>query len=233
MSRPWVTILTPIKDGVEFLEQCAMSIFQQKMGGWVWMIGVNGNGPGGGEAYRKACELQEIANRHVYKGTVVVLNLWPAGSKVEALNMMMGGVVSEWVALLDCDDTWDPNKLAVQFIAANTYATGADVIGTFCYYFGDICSDGPLLPSGWIDTDVFAKGNPMINSSTLIRKSRAHWMNVFGLDDYDLWIRISKAGGKIYNIPQRLVHHRIHKASAFNGKGKQDVAGLLKHHGLS
>lgn len=228
----WVTILTPINNGLEFLEQCAMSVFQQKIGGWIWIIGVNGHGLSGGEVYQKALELQRIAKNHVYKGSVVVLNLPTANSKVEALNSMARSVKTEWVALLDCDDTWEPTKLALQFVAAKTYAAEADIIGTYCYYFGDICSNGPSLPAGWIHPKSMGEMNPIINSSALVRTGKAKWIDVFGLEDYDLWIRIAKAGGKLYVIPQHLVHHRIHNGSAFNGKGKQDVNGLLTYHGL-
>jgi hypothetical protein len=58
----------------------------------------------------------------------------------------------------------------------------------------------------------------------------AHWEERFGLEDYDLWIRAIKGGHTLFNVPHPLVRHRIHKESAFNGKGAQDLKGLLEHH---
>ncbi len=65
-----------------------------------------------------------------------------------------------------------------------------------------------------------------MNSSALLRKELAHWEDRFGLEDYDLWIRLSRAGKRLYNLPESLFLHRIHAASAFNGKGRQDAEGL-------
>jgi hypothetical protein len=35
----------------------------------------------------------------------------------------------------------------------------------------------------------------------------------------------------MYNLAESLTYHRIHPASAFNGKGGQDVEGLRKAYG--
>ena len=104
------------------------------------------------------------------------------------------------------------------------------VVGTYCKYFGDIESNGPALPAGFISKEMIFKSNPLINSSVIIRRHNAYWIDRFGLDDYDLWLRLAKRGLKIFNIPYHLVHHRIHGGSAFNGKGLQDVDGLLNYH---
>jgi hypothetical protein len=39
------------------------------------------------------------------------------------------------------------------------------------------------------------------------------------MEDYDLWLRITAAGGVIYNLWSVLVKHRIHSGSAFNSAG--------------
>jgi len=103
-------------------------------------------------------------------------------------------------------------------------------VGTFCSYFGDVVSDGPVLPSGWIGRERVLLNNPIINSSALVRRGLARWEDRFGLEDYDLWIRLAKEGRGIFNVPHRLVRHRIHAASAFNGKGGQDLSGLHAFH---
>lgn len=108
--------------------------------------------------------------------------------------------------------------------------TPIDVVGTFCSYFGDVVTTGPRLPAGWIHPENVLQANPIINSSALIRADLAHWEDRYGLEDYDLWIRAIKGGNKLFNVPHPLVRHRIHKESAFNGKGAQDLKGLLEHH---
>jgi glycosyltransferase involved in cell wall biosynthesis len=228
--KPWVSIITPLYNGIEFLEQCAMSVCLQNVKNefaeisWEWWIGVNGHG-NGGEVLKRA---QMIAMK-CGEAAIHVVNL-PTLGKVASLNALVANCTGEWIAVLDCDDTWERNKLIYQKLAIDRSRRQIDVCGTFCQYFGDFTYKGPKLPAGYISSkDVWAS-NPMINSSVIIRRELALWEDRFGLEDYDLWLRLSDSGAVFFNIPEYLVNHRIHKESAFNGKGKQDVHGLLSYH---
>ena len=237
-EQPWVSILTPVYNGWEFLPDCAHGIFSQEAlarGGaaapiWEWLIGVNGHGEDGGDAYAAAEHL--LRDAQPPPGCAVRLfNLPAARGKVDAMNALATAAKGEWIAVLDCDDIWAPQKLAAQAAATGGPAAGAAVIGTHCLYFGDMIGAGPRLPCGWIPADSWQGGNPLINSSVIMRRELAHWEDRFGLDDYDLWIRLSIAGRRMYNLAEPLVYHRIHAASAFNGKGGQDVDGLRRAYG--
>jgi glycosyltransferase involved in cell wall biosynthesis len=229
--KPWVSILTPLYNGVEFLEQCAMSVCLQNLKNdhteltLEWWIGVNGHGDGG----TVLAAANSVADKCRNFCTVRVINL-PTKGKVETLNAMVGRCSSEWIALLDCDDTWERNKLIYQKLAIDRSKRKIDVCGTYCRYFGDLISNGPTLPRGHISPKEIWQVNPIINSSVLIRRELALWEDRFGLEDYDLWLRLADSGAVFFNIPEYLVNHRIHQASAFNGKGKQDVPGLLAYH---
>ena len=68
----------------------------------------------------------------------------------------------------------------------------------------------------------FAKVNPIINSSVVVRKELCWWdPKIDGVEDYDLWIRIRKQNKRFYNCPQITVKHRVHNLSAFNSGGKK------------
>lgn len=228
--KPWVSIITPIYNGIEFLEQCALSVCLQNVKNdlteltWEWWIGVNGHGDGG-EVLNMA---RIVAKKCGDAGTIHVVNLTTRG-KVDSLNALAVKCSGEWIAVLDCDDTWERNKLIYQKLAIDK-SPKIDVIGTFCRYFGDMISNGPKLPRGFIRSGDFWSSNPIINSSVLIRREMALWQDKFGLEDYDLWLRLADSGAVFFNVPEYLVNHRIHEGSAFNGKGKQDVAGLLSYH---
>jgi hypothetical protein len=106
------------------------------------------------------------------------------------------------------------------------------VIGTFCEYFGER-GGAPSLPGGWISAERVRESNPIINSSVLVRRDLATWQDRCGLEDYDLWLRLAAEGRRFFNIPQCLVKHRLHSASAFNNRGRQDLPGLYALHGIS
>ena len=231
-----ITILTTVYNGWEFLEECASSIFLQQCEygatlppfQWEWWIGVNGHGEDGGPAM--AAALRAAASRP----NVHVVNMPSVKGRVAALNELRRlAAPTDWVAILDCDDVWEKDKLLTQMLAvAMAPAAKPDIIGTFCSYFGDKVSSGPVLPPGWISPEQIARANPIINSSVLMRADIAFWEDRYGLEDYDLWIRASAAGRRLFNVPHPLVRHRIHAKSAFNGKGSQDMEGLRAYHGL-
>jgi glycosyltransferase involved in cell wall biosynthesis len=231
MGDPWISILTPVKNGWEFLGLCAEGVFQQTERGWDWWIGINGHGATGGKAADMARVILAKAEKEGFGGRVHVVNIPEAKSKVDAMNTLVQiSGRTPWVAVLDCDDIWLPNKLLAQ--KHMIQKTGASVIGTFCNYFGKGIREpfGPRLPGLQIPAELFWVENPIVNSSAILKRELALWEDRFGLDDYDLWLRILKGGGKFFNIPQILVMHRLHEDSAFNGKGGQDVAGLLAYH---
>jgi hypothetical protein len=128
-----------------------------------------------------------------------------------------------YVALLDVDDIWLPEKLDAQSFYLNVY----DVIGTKCVYFGDAEPFVPEIPEGDFSNFDFFSFNPIINSSAIIRKELCYWVEN-GIEDYDLWLRHRKAGKQFYNCNQVLVKHRIHKASAFNAQGNHLKVNDLK-----
>jgi glycosyltransferase involved in cell wall biosynthesis len=227
-----ISILTTVYNGYEFLGECAKSILTQQdhygdlTVDWEWWIGLNGHEEGSEGAAASAAAAMAVK---VLDPRIHVVNLNVRG-RVPALNALKKSARGEWIAILDCDDIWEPEKLITQ-IAAIRMNHKIDVIGTFCTYFGDL-SGSPSLPSGWITGEDIRVGNPIINSSVLMRSELAIWEDRYGLEDYDLWIRLQGAGKGIFNVPHSLVRHRVHGQSAFNGKGGQDINGLRLFHGL-
>ena len=223
-----ISILTTVYNGYEFLDECAKSVVLQECRygevefEWEWWIGVNGHGEGG-EALKAAAAVQTDPRIHV-------VNLSEAVGRVQALNALRQKATGDWIAILDCDDAWEPAKLLTQMIAIQMSPRPIDIIGTFCTYVGEHTGQ-PRLPSGWISREDVFRGNPIINSSVIMRAELAVWEDRFGLEDYNLWIWAAKQGRAMFNVPHALVRHRVHRASAFNGKGGQDLDGLLTFHG--
>jgi len=215
-----ISILTTVYNGYEFLDECAQSIFLQGTD-IEWWIGINGHGADGGEAFVKACQI-----RATYGPSVHVVNLDTCRGRVESLNTLATYVKGDWVAILDCDDTWKPRKLCRQIEYILDTVEPIDCVGTFCSYIGDVSGIVPPLPYHHITEAQVMAINPIINSSALFRRKWAFWEDRFGLEDYDLWIRMIRRGATLHVIPEVLVHHRIHGNSFFNRGGKQDVEGL-------
>jgi glycosyltransferase involved in cell wall biosynthesis len=223
-----IPVLIPLYNGVEFLAEALDSLLNQTWPHWTAYIGVNGHGEDGGAVGSLAKALATLDTRiHVH---VQGPNIQ---GKVAALHDLLATISkddnkdNEWIALLDADDRWHPTKLEEQVVALQGPARGADVIGTWCRYFGEM-TGGPALPTGFVDAGVLTYVNPLINSSVLIRRPWCRWRYVeggYGMEDYELWMQVVLGGGRLYNVGKVLVDHRIHAESAFNTQ-KQDPRQL-------
>jgi len=223
---PFITILTPVYNGVEYLEECVLSVLSQTFKDWELLIGVNGHGESGGAV---AVTAQRIASLDAR--IKVIVQPPPLQGKAESLNDLMKHATSPWVCLLDCDDKWHTAKLEIQVEAQKSEAAEAVVIGTQCEYFGE-SQGSPYIPHGYIDPHILEQYNPIINSSAMIRADLCTWeyneINNF-IEDYYLWTNIALAGKPMYNLPHILTYHRIHKTSAFNSKNLSD-AGIKERY---
>ena len=211
-----ISILMPIYNGIEFIDESVSSIMQQTYTEWELIIGVNGHHPNS-EVFQKAVK---YANEKIH-----VYDLHELKGKSISLNKMLEFCKYNWVSLLDVDDKWLPEKLERQVPFITTY----DVVGTNCQYFG-IYNYCPEIPLGNISEFNFKQANPVINSSCLIKKDLCYWdANHDGVEDYDLWLKLWLQKKTFYNVYDILVLHRIHRTSAFNIQGNYNKVGdLLK-----
>lgn len=224
MSTPLISILAPLYNGIEFLEECVTSIISQTYPHWKLYICINGHGETGGNVAIQARELAKKDER-----IQVIVQGPPLTGKVESLNQMMKEITTEWVALIDCDDKWEPTKLERQVEVILKEGEQVDVIGTHCHIFGD-WNIPPVLPEGYIHPSVLEQYNPVVNSSSLIRRKWCFWeyneINEYAIEDYYLWMRVCLEGGRLYNVPEKLTWHRVYATSAFNSK-HYSIAKLL------
>lgn len=198
----------PIYNGIEYINDSVESILDQTYDNWELIIGVNGH-PQNSFVYNIANTYNDADYR------IKVLDLHNIKGKSNALNEMVKYCKYDYIALLDVDDIWLNNKLSLQSPYLNRY----DVIGTNCVYFGEIEGVIPKIPNCDFSDFDFTLVNPIINSSSIIRKELCFWKEKYdGVEDYDLWIRLRKDGKKFYNCTHVLVKHRIHHQSAFNTK---------------
>jgi len=217
-----ISILIPIYNGIEFIEDSVSSVLNQTYDNWELLIGING--------HPKDSEIYKIAKKYEEKSEKIrVFDFHEIKGKSNTLNVMVTYCKYDYVALLDVDDIWHNDKLKFQSEKLNEY----DVIGSNCVWFGDRAGVVPPIPVEDISNFNFFLVNPIINSSSVIRKNLCYWNKKFdGVEDYDLWIRLRKQNKRFYNFKAIFVKHRIHNTSAFNSKGNENlVTGLLKSHG--
>lgn len=212
LYKPTISILIPIYNGIKYIKESINSVLSQTYKDWEIIIGINGH-PKNSEVYKNA-KIYECQNIKVYE--------LDTKGKSASLNKMLEYCSGNWIALLDVDDIWFPNKLEYQIQYIKEY----DIIGTKCQYFGDIEGIIPEIPKGDLSSFDFKSVNPIINSSCLLKKELCFWKQEWdGIEDYELWLRLKSQHKKFFNLEEVLVKHRIHSSSSFNTK-TFDIEGL-------
>ena len=217
-----ISILIPIYNGIEFINDSVSSVLNQLYTEWELIIGINGH-PQNSDVFKIAKEYEKLSDK------IRALDLYEIRGKSNALNEMIKHCSHDYVAILDVDDIWHARKLEFQSQMLNKY----DVIGSRCVWFGDRPGIVPKIPTGDISNYDFSSVNPIINSSSVIRKELCYW-NENGIEDYDMWLKLRNQHKTFFNFNEILVKHRIHTASAFNAKGNNNkVDDLLVSHGFN
>lgn len=129
----------------------------------------------------------------------------------------------EWVAILDSDDAWVPEKLEKQINLQKK--TNADLLFT-----GSAFMDADGKPIDWylaapaeVTYRQLLKQNVLSNSSALVRKELYAKYYAVGdgmHEDFALWLNILKDGRKAYGVDEPLLIYRIAKSSKSGNKFK-------------
>ena len=126
-----------------------------------------------------------------------------------------------WIAILDSDDAWTPEKLEKQIELQNR--TNADLLFTGSAFMD---SDGNLIdwylhaPSE-VTYRQLLKQNVLSNSSALVRKEL--YAKYYAVDDgmhedFAIWLNILKEGRKAYGIDEPLLNYRLSAKSKSGNK---------------
>lgn len=139
-------------------------------------------------------------------------------SLAAARNVAIARARGQLIAILDADDECASERLARQ-VAAFTAEPGLAVVGSAIEVVDE---DGRRLgfrahPAA--DAAIRAamrRFNPLAHPSVMLRREAIEAVGGYrdlgegACDDYDLWSRIARAGGRFRNLPQALLRYRVH-----------------------
>ena len=138
----------------------------------------------------------------------------------------------EYIAIMDSDDIAYPDRFERQVAYMDRYR-GVSVVGSWCYLFGkwDMVRGGMRKSRILRTPETVTSGLnfmwPRIpNSSAMMRTADVLPFGPYRdvlLEDYDLWIRLLRAGKRMANIPQVLMALRGHADSHSKGIPHSEV----------
>jgi len=211
-----ITVIMAAKDSEKWVQETLNSLKSQTYQDWKCIISVNGSS----DATLDICTSQDDSRIEVIRSKIP--------NKSLALNRAIVSVKSEWISILDADDLWHNEKLAVQI---SQTSNEVDVLGTQMHYINSesrIIDGAPSLPlTHWeCVSNLINNTNPVANSSVIYRKSihdRVGYYDpeLFGVEDYDMWKRCARLGAKFSNLSEKFLFHRLHQGSSFNSASRQ------------
>jgi len=210
-SKPRITVIIPTYNQASFLRGALESVLSQTFSSW--------------EAI--------VVNNHSEDNTEEVVASFP-DSRIYFENFRNNGVIAasrnygvgkakgDYIAFLDSDDVWYPGKLE-QCLAA-LRDSGAGVVCHAERWVGDngYCRDveyGPESRASYksllFDGNCISTSAVMMNRNLLSEAGgfdeRAEFVTA---EDYDLWLRLAKAGARFVFLTNILGEYRIHSGGS-------------------
>ena len=224
-ETPIVSVVIPTRSRPAWLKEAVESVLAQTITDLEILIVLN----------NATEEAAEMARKLGADDRVKVIEL-PAVTVPAARNFGLGQARGEWIAFLDDDDVWLPQKLQIQLAAARS--TSAEIVTCNFVQFnprGDIEPSGLTpRPSGLSFAEALVLNNCVGGGSALIVKTSVvravgGWDERISCCDWDLWRRLS-FNNEIHFVDQVLVRYRRH---ASNRSDDMDfmLPGMVMHFG--
>ncbi len=152
------------------------------------------------------------------------------GLPARARNVGVGHARGEYLAFLDHDDLWKPDKLLKQ-IEILKYNNSIALIATNAFFmFEDKKTNTPFIvkmKSGYFKDSNLFPDNKVIQSTTLVKRKSFEAVgglnedpDLMAIEDYDLWLRLYNKY-PCYYIKECLAYYRVLPNSASAGRTKR------------
>jgi glycosyltransferase involved in cell wall biosynthesis len=193
LSAPKVSVVIPAYNAAAFIEATLATVAAQTFRDFEVLVVDDGSKD----------DTAGVVDRFLKKHGLAGQAIKQANKKIAgARNTGWRAARGEWIAFLDHDDTWYPNKLSrtIEEIAAHPDA------GLVCHWENivekgkilRVCENGPWT-EGMYERLLF-KGNALSPSCVTVKKEMLEKVGGFREDekfntveDYDLWMRLSQA----------------------------------------
>lgn len=219
---PLISIVIPTYNHAHYLGCALQSVLDQTYENWEAIVIDNYSTDKTNEILMKFTD-PRIIHLKIHNNGVI------AASRNAGINKARG----EWIAFLDSDDWWVSDKLQNCYDAINEKVD-------FIYHYLEIASNKPnyfgrgIIKSRRVQLpiimDLLVNGNPIVNSSVLVRKRlliKIGGINenktIIAAEDYSTWLRIAELTNQFLCLPLNLGYYRVHEQNT-SGATQRDMS---------
>lgn len=208
-DRPFFSIIIPTYNHAHFIGRCIDSLIAQTYPNW--------------EAI--------IVNNFSIDNTIEIIESYN-DSRIRLINNANDGVIAisrnkgieyangDWICFLDSDDWWRPDKLKACLPLLDSYDFLYHDL-RILYKKNGFWKRNKVTKGREINlqnsvADLFINGNPICNSSVMVRKTIINVVgplvedkNMVTVEDFDYWVRIVMVTQRIKYIPSTLGYYWI------------------------
>lgn len=208
-SRPcgFVSIILPTYNRAYCLDRTIQAVLDQTYENWELIVIDN---------HSTDLTIQLIESYH--ESRIKVVSIHNHGNIAASRNKGLREAQGQYLAFLDSDDWWRPDKLekslraletGADFVYHHSIVTREDATGTLHY----------KRVNAWqvrspVFEDLLLNGNPICCSSVVVRKCLFDKIGGFSeepeliaTEDYDAWLRLARQTEKFYRLNEYLVYY--------------------------
>lgn len=230
MNEPLVSAVIPVYNSEEYLRQAIESVLAQRYRP-IQIIAVDDGSTDASLSILQSFGDQIQIHQQRNSGSAVARNKGISESR------------GEFIAFLDADDAWHPDKTSMQVAhlqahpdigivyagLLKTFHARSEEIDRFLHQPVNKELEIDPVGSGWLYTDLIKQSGPH-TSSVMIRRSLVRKIGEFDDryrkgQDYDYWIRVSRET-EFHKLKQDLSVYRVHK-EGITGKPSRHNYGAI------
>ena len=213
--KPLVSIIIPTYQRCNNLKIALNSVLSQTYSNYEVLIMDDGSTDGTREMV------------HSFKDPRIFYKWQPnSGGPANPRNRGIKFAKGNWIAFLDSDDIWKPNKLKICMKHTNSQADliyhDLEILSNKHKIFGRKLARTRKLKKP-ILTDLLVNDNLICNSSVVVRKNLLDKVgginehkNLVAAEDYNTWLRIARLTDQFIYLPHSLGYYFIHSDSLSN-----------------
>lgn len=222
MKNELISIIVPAYNAEKYLKETILSVQQQTYKNWELIIVNDGS----------TDNTSSIINEFSSNDSRIKYYYQPNGKQAKARNFAISKSSGYYLAFIDADDLWHPEKLEKQINVFRRFSH-IDLVYTNGISFVNTIENVISIDSeveGFIDADIQFKslllGKSIPNLSVMLKRQVVLSVGGFmedlriqNAEDYQLWINLADKDINFYCLSEYLFFYRIHDGQVTFGDG--------------